>query len=281
MYNKIFTKILDSSIWLEPDATRIVWLTCIAAMDEDGFCAFASPANLAHRANVTLTAALAALEVLEGPDANSSNPDHEGRRLERVPGGWMVLNAPVYREMVSREVAKLGNRRRVARHRELKRICNASVTPSEAETEATTETEAEAVAQKPRERETNTGRVQPRRIGRGVFSGQLPYDHVNHAVCSPNLSWCVPNAVHARLVTALSPKYAGDRAKADDTLKAWYPTVYVDLPQDTVIADDFKFWRAKAAAVFSSSTQGAQPSGRVVPSASATDELLANIKAGR
>ena len=138
MYNKIFTKILDSSIWLEPDSTRIVWLTCIAAMDEDGFCAFASPANLAHRANVTLTAALAALEVLEGPDANSSNPDHEGRRLERVPGGWMVLNAPVYREMVSREVAKLGNRRRVARHRELKRACNAVVTPSEAETEAET-----------------------------------------------------------------------------------------------------------------------------------------------
>ena len=124
-------------------------------------------------------------------------------------------------------------------------------------------------------------RFVPRRLGRGVFTGQLPSDHLDHAVCSPNLSWCVPNAVHARLVTALSPKYAGDRAKADDTLKAWYPTVYVDLPQDTVIADDFKFWRAKAAAVFSSPTQGAQPSGRVVPSASATDELLANIKAGR
>ena len=50
----------------------------------------------------------------------------------------MVLNAPVYREMVSREVAKLGNRRRVARHRELKRARNALVTPSEAETESET-----------------------------------------------------------------------------------------------------------------------------------------------
>ncbi len=143
MYNKIFTKILDSSIWLEPDATRIVWLTCIAAMDEDGFCAFASPANLAHRANVTLTAALAALETLEGPDDNSSDHDNEGRRLERVPGGWMVLNAAKYRELVSRELAKLGNRRRVQRHREAKRAgngvltqANESVTLSEAETEA-------------------------------------------------------------------------------------------------------------------------------------------------
>ncbi len=145
MYNKIFTKILDSSIWLEPDATRIVWLTCIAAMDEDGFCAFASPANLAHRANVTLTAALAALETLEGPDANSSDHDNEGRRLERVPGGWMVLNAAKYRELVSRELAKLGNRRRVQRHRDAKRSgngvltqANESVTLSEAETEAET-----------------------------------------------------------------------------------------------------------------------------------------------
>ncbi len=148
MYNKIFTKILDSSIWLEPDATRIVWLTCIAAMDEDGFCMFASPANLAHRANVTLTAALAALETLEGPDANSSDHDNEGRRLERVPGGWMVLNAAKYRELVSRELAKLGNRRRVQRHRDAKRASNGevmkaneSVTLSEADTEAETRSE--------------------------------------------------------------------------------------------------------------------------------------------
>lgn len=129
MYNKIFTKILDSSIWLEADSTRLVWLTCIAAMDEDGFCQFASPANLAHRANVTLTACLSALGVLEGPDPNSSDPDHEGRRLERVPGGWMVRNSAKYREMVSREIAKAANRRRVYRHRE-KASSNGSVMPA-------------------------------------------------------------------------------------------------------------------------------------------------------
>lgn len=125
MYNKIFTKILDSSIWLEPDATRIVWLTCIAAMDEDGFCAFAAPANLAHRANVTLDGCLCALVRLEGPDVNSSDPAHEGRRLERVPGGWLVLNAEKYREMVTRLVARESNRLRVKRHREKQLISNA------------------------------------------------------------------------------------------------------------------------------------------------------------
>ena len=39
MYNKLFTKILDSTIWLESDATRLVWITFIAIMDEDGFVA--------------------------------------------------------------------------------------------------------------------------------------------------------------------------------------------------------------------------------------------------
>lgn len=118
MYNKLFTKILDSSIWLEPTATRVVWLTLIAAMDEDGFAEFAAVGNLAHRARVGMKDAAKAVKCLEEPDKDSSDPDHEGRRIERVNGGWMVLNAPKYREIVSRIVAKEGNRRRVAKYRE-------------------------------------------------------------------------------------------------------------------------------------------------------------------
>lgn len=142
MYNKIFTKILDSSIWLETDSTRIVWLTFIAAMDESGFCQFASPANLAHRARVSPEATAEALKVLESPDTNSSDPDHDGRRIERVPGGWMVLNSSKYREIVTRALGQEKTRERVARFRANKRTvtpvtkCNDSVTPSETDTEA-------------------------------------------------------------------------------------------------------------------------------------------------
>jgi hypothetical protein len=42
MYNKLFTKILDSTIWLENDATRLVWITFLAVMDEDGFVALSA-----------------------------------------------------------------------------------------------------------------------------------------------------------------------------------------------------------------------------------------------
>lgn len=121
MYNKLFTKILDSSIWLEDDPTRLVWITLIAAMDEEGFAQFASVKNIARRAVVSDESAEKAILKLESPDPDSSDPDHKGRRIERVPGGWMVLNAPKYRDIVTRFASKEANRLRVARHREKKR----------------------------------------------------------------------------------------------------------------------------------------------------------------
>ena len=124
MYNKIFTKILDSSIWLESHATVRVWITFIAAMDEDGFASFASVANVAHRARVSRDEAIDALKALEGPDDDSSDPSYGGRRLERVAGGWVVLNAEKYREIVRREEMRRKTRDRVAKHRAKKRESN-------------------------------------------------------------------------------------------------------------------------------------------------------------
>lgn len=156
MYNKLFTKILDSSIWLEDNPTRIVWLTLIAAMDDSGFCAFASVSNVARRAIVTTKEAKAAIAKLEGPDEDSGDPENEGRRIERVPGGWIVLNAHKYREMVTRAVIQQQTRERVRRHRVRKRgvtesnapnvtavTGNASVTPSEAVSKARAKAETE------------------------------------------------------------------------------------------------------------------------------------------
>lgn len=147
MYNKLFAKILDSSIWLESTTTRIVWLTFLAAMDETGFVQFASVPNVANRARVPLSAAETAIKCLESPDPNSGDPDNEGRRIEKVPGGWMVLNAAKYRDIVTRAIQQAQTRARVTRHRAAKRAGNAPVTPSNdpvtpSDTEVTTETKA-------------------------------------------------------------------------------------------------------------------------------------------
>lgn len=127
MYNKLFTKILDSSIWLESNDTRIVWITLIAAMDERGFCAFSAPQNLASRAfpvrapDEALHVTHEAIVTLEGPDTNSADPENDGRRIERVPGGWMVLNSEKYRALATKAIVQAQTRERVARHRDKKR----------------------------------------------------------------------------------------------------------------------------------------------------------------
>lgn len=151
MYNKLFTKILDSSIWLAPDPHRLVWITLLAAMDEDGVVQFASVANVAARARVSKEDAAAAMLAFESPDQDSGDPENEGRRVERFPGGWLVLNASKYKALVTKVVAREKVRERVAKHRAKHAavtlgnaevtLANALVTPSETDTETQTQKE--------------------------------------------------------------------------------------------------------------------------------------------
>lgn len=149
MYNKLFTSILDSSVWLEPTSTRIVWIMFIAAMDEDSFVRMASTLNVAARARVTLQEAEDAIKCLEGPDKHCPEQESEGRRIERVENGWIVINGKKYRELLTREMQRELTRRRVAAHRARKAqkvIGNAAplhVTKSNA-----SEAEAEAQSKK-------------------------------------------------------------------------------------------------------------------------------------
>ncbi len=131
MYNKLFTKILDSSVWLEPAHVRLVWITMLAMQDQDGMVALSSIGNVAVRARVTTAEAADAIKRLESADDHNPGQEHEGRRIERVPGtGWIILNAAKYRAIVTAEEARRLNRERVQRHREkVRNVCNGSVMP--------------------------------------------------------------------------------------------------------------------------------------------------------
>jgi hypothetical protein len=130
MYSKLFSKIVQSSVWLESLPTRIVWITFLAVKDRDGFCEMAAIGNVARTAGVTLAEAQEAVKALESPDNESGDPAHEGRRIERVEGGWMVLNAKKYDAIVTSVEKTELNRKRVAAYRARKRQCNADVTQS-------------------------------------------------------------------------------------------------------------------------------------------------------
>ena len=116
---------------MEPTPTRLVWITLLATMNQDGFCQFASIANLAHRAVLSIEDTKRAIDTLEAADPESSDPEHAGRRIERVPGGWIVLNAMKYRELATREMERERTRLRVAAYRERQRSAksNGQVTP--------------------------------------------------------------------------------------------------------------------------------------------------------
>lgn len=114
MYVKLFSSILDSSVWSEPAPTRIVWITLLCMADEEGFAKGAF-SGLARRAGVTAEECRQALATLSGPDLESQDQDFGGRRVEVVEGGWLILNYVKYRELRTRKQVQDAARQR--RHR--------------------------------------------------------------------------------------------------------------------------------------------------------------------
>ena len=81
---KLDTGILDSSLWVEDAATRIVFITMLAMSDAEGLCAATAP-GIARRANLPLGQVRKALAELEGPDPESRTL--EGRFKIALPSG--------------------------------------------------------------------------------------------------------------------------------------------------------------------------------------------------
>ena len=119
---KLDTGLLDSSLWIDRDA-REIFITSLLMADpwglteetpqlhvrtlkETGYTVpagwygmvHAAGSGIVHRARLELEPGLAALERLSAPDADSRSPEHEGRRIARIDGGYLVLNYWKYRE---------------------------------------------------------------------------------------------------------------------------------------------------------------------------------------
>lgn len=127
-YTKLFSHIVTSSIWSEDDQTRILWITMLALSDKHGEV-MASVPGLAKVAGLSIEATQKGLVKFLSPDPYSRTPDEEGRRIEEIDGGWLVLNYAKHRRMASVEDEKAKNAARQKRHREKKKS-NAKVTDS-------------------------------------------------------------------------------------------------------------------------------------------------------
>lgn len=150
-FTKLFHSITTSTVWMQPDNVRIVWITMLALADKDGVV-FASVPGLAHVARVELAATEAALKVLSDPDPYSRTPDSDGRRIEAVDGGWRIINHAKYRNTRDFEDRKEYERARKKAQRDKSKSPGQSGTcpeipglsaHTEAEAEADTEAEEE------------------------------------------------------------------------------------------------------------------------------------------
>lgn len=157
---KVYSSILDSSVWGESLATRVVWIAMLAMADKTGLVE-ASSDGIARAANVTQKQCDQALEVLSSPDPRSKSEQDDGRRVTKRDGGFQILNYLKYREMQTHKQKVDAERQR--RHRALKRdvtqvsrSSNArsrAVAPkaeAEADTETTKATTPPAGAGKPK-----------------------------------------------------------------------------------------------------------------------------------
>lgn len=120
-YTKLFGSILDSTVWHESLSVKVVWITMLAMSDRYGKVEASVP-GLAYRAGVKLEECEAALEKFRSPDPYSRTKEHEGRRIEDVDGGFVLLNHGKYREMMSKEERREYQRVKQAEYRKRRKV---------------------------------------------------------------------------------------------------------------------------------------------------------------
>lgn len=154
---KLDTKILNSTTWMDPDGCKVFITALLLAEPHElreetptinvhdtnqaefvvpagwyGFVRAAGPA-IAHQAMIEEARGMAALQRLADPDPGSRTPDHEGRRMVRIAGGYLILNYMAHRDR-DHSVAERQARFR-ARQRERNAVTVTPVTHADAEAE--------------------------------------------------------------------------------------------------------------------------------------------------
>lgn len=99
-YVKIYgNQLIRSTVWVNTDKeTKLIWITLLAIADKHGIV-LASIPGLARDAGVSIEECERSLATLRAPDKYSRTKEYEGRRLEDVDGGFLLLNYKKYREM--------------------------------------------------------------------------------------------------------------------------------------------------------------------------------------
>ena len=113
----LFSKIVDSSLWLEPDWVIKIFITMVVKKDADHIVR-ANAFMISQWAKKTEQEVLDAFKILSSPDTKRLEPQpHEGRRIERCEEGWLILNGELYRDLMVQANERARKRRWAAEKR--------------------------------------------------------------------------------------------------------------------------------------------------------------------
>lgn len=148
-FTKLFSSITESTVWCEPDRTRLVWIAMLAMADHAGRV-FASIPGLANRARVPIPDCETAIQTFLNPDPYSRTPDFEGLRIEPIDGGWRLLNHAKYRQLKDEESVKESKRNYINARRAKERAESVENVEQSRSLSAHAEAEAEADTERAR-----------------------------------------------------------------------------------------------------------------------------------
>lgn len=99
-YTPIFSKIVDSSLWDEPDFVVKIFISMLAKKDRDNVVR-ATAFNISRWARKSEEEVIEALRILSSPDTKRLEPqEFEGRRIEKVKDGWIILKGEFYQKLM-------------------------------------------------------------------------------------------------------------------------------------------------------------------------------------
>lgn len=113
---KLFTTLTDSSVWDLPDNVRVIWITMLAMANSRGRV-HAAITGVANRSRKTVAEVEDALRIFTSPDPHSRTKEHDGRRVEPIDGGWLILNYEKHRAAKNAESVRESKRAYAARRR--------------------------------------------------------------------------------------------------------------------------------------------------------------------
>jgi hypothetical protein len=122
-YTKLFGSIITSTIWREDKETKILWITMLALKNKAGIVEGSVP-GLSDMARLSLAETIAALKILSEPDEFSRTKEFEGRRIQDVDGGWLILNHKKWRDKMNADERREYLRIKQAEHRARQQAVN-------------------------------------------------------------------------------------------------------------------------------------------------------------